>query len=95
MDAMTYLDLLARRARLEEAAAAGGPLDRFAARVWWKVAAVRYRTLAAADPVPLWHVLGGAAAAAGLLLAWSYSAWDALREEAAAPSFVNDLFTWL
>ncbi len=93
MDAATYLDLLAERARREDAAT--GPLDRFAARVWWKVAEARRRALAAPDPRPLWYVMGGAAAAAAVTLAWSFAAWSHWRDDSPVPSFVDELFAFL
>lgn len=95
MNATTYLELLAERARLAEAARSGPPADRFAARVWGKVAEVRYRASAAPDATPLLYLMGGAAVAATVMLAWSASVWNALTQEAAAPSFVQDLFNWM
>lgn len=93
MDARTYLDRLAERARLDDALVDAGAMDRFVARVWWKVDVARRELLAAPDATPLWVIMGTAAVAAGVMLAWSMSLGAAIERDSAAPSFVQDLFT--
>lgn len=94
MDTANYLEALAARARLAGVPLAGANSARFAAGVWGKVDALARRAGRAPDATPLFYLMGGAAAAAAVMLAWSASVWNALALEAAtAPSFVQDLFT--
>lgn len=95
-NAMDFLDRLAARARLDGGAPSPLPADEFTAGVWRKVAGARALAgTVAVDARPLWALMGGAAVAAGVMLAWSLATWNALWREAAAPSFVQDLFAWI
>jgi len=91
MEPAVCLERLAARARLDDGPWPETPAAAFVEGVWRKAEAARL-ALSAPDATPLYCVLAGAAAAAGLMAAWSAPLLASLWREAGTLPLMPDLF---